>query len=279
MSRHCLISPAIAGLACIAPSFLTSVLLPACADVSTSFYTGVEATTGDFDFEEDTTVERLPIGASMTTGRLTIFVEAAYLHADGYVDAIQQSVASGYTGRLSRIAQLRGRQTAEPISASEPAQQTVSGWGDALLGASLRLAPAPSNAYAGLSVSATAPTGEEDTGLGAGEWTYAASLDGEKRWNAFFLRASGGGLMGETSKGAQAFASIGAGYDLTSRITSTLSLSWAQSPDDFSDDTAETALSAGISLPGDAYLSAYVLTGLTEVSPDIGGGITLSIAR
>ena len=275
MLRHYLIASVFGG------TFLLAA--PAFADVSSGFYVGAETTTGDYGFEADTAVERLPVGASLTAGRVTLFGEAAYLRADGFGDAIRQSTASGYSGRVSRLAQLRGRLADDVADADatveEPMQQTVSGWGDTLIGANLRLTPAQFGAHAGLTVSATAPTGDEETGLGAGEWTYAASLDGEKRWNAFFLRASGGGLIGESGGDARAFGSLAAGYDLTSRVTTALSLSWAEALDGYADDPSEAALSASYRLNNGIYLSSYVLTGLTDASPDIGGGISLSVSQ
>lgn len=253
--------------------------MPATAETPVSFYSGLSYTTGDYGLDEDTTVTRIPLGLSVDTGAITLFGEAAYISADGYVGAIQQ-----YTSG-SAVSRLRSRLGLGDATDNEI--QSVSGWGDMLFGASVRLTPSPADYYTGITITGSAPTGDEDQGLGAGDWSWSASLDGEKRWSDFTLGASLGGVyLGEDStsaadntetlKTSYAFASLRAGYDISPNVTTGLSLSWAQSSSEDFDDQMEAALTAGWRLNERVYLGSYASAGLTEASPDLGIGLTLS---
>ena len=74
--------------------------MPATAETPVSFYSGLSYTTGDYGLDEDTTVTRIPLGLSVDTGAITLFGEAAYISADGYVGAIQQYTSGSAVSRL-----------------------------------------------------------------------------------------------------------------------------------------------------------------------------------
>lgn len=275
MSRLISAAVSIAGCALLAAG--------AQAEPNVSFYAGSDITTGDYGLDEDTTILRIPLGANVSAGRATFFIEASYISADGYLAAIQQTTSPSDGALLSG---LRSRFVDGEVIIDET--ERVSGLGDTLLGVSFRLTPEAASYYAGVTLAATAPTGEEADGLGMGEWTGSGSFDLEKRWGRFTLSGSAGAVFLDDDEdvytiqnelveeeSSYGFGSISAGLDATERMTVRTGFYWTQSVVDSLDDQANASVSAYWTLTEAVGLSADLRAGLTDASPDFGTGVTL----
>ena len=152
---------------------------------SVTWGTGVFYTTGKYGYDEATDIVRIPLDVSVTAGRLTVFGELPWLYADGPAGAVAASQYGGFVTRYPRLNARLGL-TGEADSSS------VSGLGDATLGATARLTGKGGPTWAGLTVLATVPTGDEDKGLGTGTTDVSAELALEHRVGATALTGAAG---------------------------------------------------------------------------------------
>ena len=244
-----------------------------------TYSTGVFYTTGKYGYDEATDIIRIPFGASLTAGRVTLFGELPWLSSDGPAGAVPAT-------RLGTLA------TAYPRLASRIGDMEVStsadGFGDATLGGTMRLTPAGGPTWAGLTVLATVPTGDEDQGLGTGTTDWSAEGGLERRIGGLILSgAAGYTWLGDTDDIMSiegdplfledyAYARIGLRHDLPRGGMIGTTLGWSESADPALDDVVDAAVTWGRPVSGKVWLGTYVSAGLAGDGNDFGAGISLS---
>lgn len=126
------------------------------------------------------------------------------------------------------------------------------------------------------------PTASSSDGLGTGEFDAGVGVEGSKWFGDTYLlgeiiynyqgKAEGFGLKDYVSY------TLGAGYQLTATIKPMLMLKGATAPSTYSDNLLELQERAVWALSGTTSLDLYVSQGISDSSPDYGGGIAVIYA-
>lgn len=124
------------------------------------------------------------------------------------------------------------------------------------------------------------PTGSESKGLSNGETDYAVQANVDKYFGAFHLSAGlGYRWLGEprgVSYDNVTYGSIGAGYKFTQATSMGVSYDWATAAVNGSAKPQEISVFGSYRINDSYKLSAVLYGGLSNASPDVGGGITLN---
>lgn len=125
------------------------------------------------------------------------------------------------------------------------------------------------------------PTADEDRGLGTGEFDYGFGLEFDKQIPAnFFLFGDGsytviGSPSGQDLRNRPG-ASFGVGYKLTKALSVSSFIDWRRAVVRGKDDPTEIWGTLTYKLSPTISVSPHVFGGLTDGSPDFGGGIELA---
>jgi hypothetical protein len=124
------------------------------------------------------------------------------------------------------------------------------------------------------------PTGSESKGLSNGETDYAIQANVDKYFGAFNLSAGlGYRWLGEPS-GVKfdnvTYGSIGGGYKLSQAVSMGVSYDWATAAVKNSAKPQEISVYGSYRINDNYKLSAVLYGGLSNASPDVGGGLTLN---
>ena len=247
-----------------------------------TFGTGVFYSSGDYGFEDETRIIEVPFEAILTTGRFTFSAEVPWLHADGPADAANATRFGDAATRFPRLASLR-----DP--AEDPS--VVSGLGDASFAATARLTPDGSPLWAGLTLMATAPTGDEDEGLGTGASDLSADLALERTLGDFTVHGAAGYVWpGETDApppvlqpadliiSDYAFASFGAQYLTLSGQSFGAGAAWTEAASPDTEDVVEVSLSWAFPVSTGVRMGTYVAKGMAGDGSDVSAGLRLTFA-
>lgn len=124
-------------------------------------------------------------------------------------------------------------------------------------------------------VSLRFPTGDDEKGLGTGEFAVGVGIEVSKWLGDFYLYGEGiynfqgsGDLALKDYLGYEA----GVGFQVTDRFRPTLLVIGATSPSEFSSGIAEVRGKVNFRLTGRAGLEGYLATGIADASPDFGAG-------
>lgn len=229
-----------------------------------SVSTGFEYTSGDYGGLIDTDILYVPFTVKFETSKFQLRATAPWLRIEG-----PGSVVGGPDGGVV-IGPGGGGQTSE------------SGFGDIIVAATYNLYPSSSDSpmpYLELTGKVKIPTADENDGLGTGKADFTVQLDAFKAFGAFtpfatvgyrfrgnpelfdvndsFLFSAGG-----TTKLSEQM-SVGASYDFREAST------------DFSDNVSEISPFVVFKPNDDWSINAYGVFGLSDGSPDHGGGLQL----
>lgn len=253
---------------------------PAHAD-NVSFYSGVDYTSGDYGLDEDTSMLRVPVSVSADFGAVSVFAETAWVSVDGPAGAAanrQYGQLAAYAPRLADW--LARRETDED-------DDTSSGLGDSLFGATARLTPADALSWVGFTAAVSAPTGDEEEGLGTGTTDITLALDGETPIGLFDLYAGFGYAiledadLYEEDEAVEAFASVrdvafanlGARYHFESGPSVGMTLNWSQSAYEDNDDIVSVSMNGNVRLSDSVSLSVRAFRGLAGEGADSGASL------
>jgi hypothetical protein len=238
-------------------------------DMPTSYWTtslGFDYTTGKYGQSTSTNIFSVPFSIRCEWDRWTF---------QGTVPYIQVSGPAGVVQDIGLI--FRGR--------PRPTSRTESGIGDVVLSAGFALINEDDTQnlpHIDLTGKIKLGTADSDKGLGTGENDYSMQLDAYKAFGDFTPFATlGYRVMGDppgTDFRNILFGSAGASFRLVQSTTIGASLDWRQ--EIVRGGEAATELSAFIThrLDRSWKVQGYVLTGLTDASPDFGFGGIVSYA-
>jgi len=123
------------------------------------------------------------------------------------------------------------------------------------------------------------PTGDEEKGLGTGEFAAGVGMEVSKWFGEWYLYGEGIYNFQDSSDDLALKDYLGyeagVGFQVTDRFRPTLLVIGATSPSEFSTAIAEVRGKVNYRLTGRASLEAYLATGIADDSPDFGTGAAI----
>lgn len=239
---------------------------------------GFDYSSGKYGSDITTQIWSLPLGYAWRSDRWALRLTVPYLRVSG-----AGNVIPGLGGTGNSNPRGRGRNGQSPSVPGEPIEGTgsASGLGDVVASAAYALIADPTSGF-GLDVSGRIKfgTADADKGLGSGQNDFTLGLDAYQAfgdWTAF-----GGvnyAMLGDSEflQLEDVFgANVGASYKLSDAASWGLVYDYRQRAAELSDTRRELTGFYNHKVGATSKLQAYVLTGFSDGSPDLGGGLTLS---
>jgi hypothetical protein len=124
------------------------------------------------------------------------------------------------------------------------------------------------------------PTGDQDQGLGTGEFDIGAGIGAAKWFDRWYTFAEGRSIFqGSSSEfGLKDYATLEGklGYRMTERFLPTISLWWSTPPADDASELMEARLNGIYWIADDIFLEGYLGKGLSDETADFGAGLAVS---
>lgn len=247
--------------ACLPAAAVALMAQPALAEEEQgqwSFTSGIDYSTGDYGDEGDTDILFVPFSLGYSQGPWAAKVTVPWVQIKG-----PGSVIGGGDGGVV-------------VGGAEAIDD--SGLGDiwAQLSYSLESFPADYG-YLDLVGKVKFPTADEDKGLGTGEFDYTLQVDYFKPLGKLTPMATVAYKIKGDPEGSELdnvfFLSAGADYRLNETINFGATLDWQDASSSASDDSLEIFNYLGYRVNDANLLTFYSYIGLSDGSPDIGGGI------
>ncbi|WP_269523394.1 transporter [Coraliomargarita parva] len=222
--------------------------------------TGFDYSTGDYGDSEDTEILYLPVNLSYTTGPWMAKVTVPWVQIKGPGDV----VGAGDGGVV--------------IGGGNTEVDTQSGLGDIWTSLTYSVESIPSDLFfLDLVGKVKIPTADEDKGLGTGEFDYTLQADFFKSLGkltpmltlAYKIKTD----PDDYELDNVFYVSAGADYKLSDSLNVGATLDYQEASTDSSEDATEIFTYLGYRFDEDWRLTVYGYTGLTDGSPDIGGGL------
>lgn len=260
---------------------------------------GGDYSTGKYGSGESTNVFYLPLAATYETGAFTYRVTVPWIRVTGTGDIVPGGLGGsggGSTGGVGTFGcagdsrkgaskpedngPCAGVATTSTTSTSR-SRSTESGLGDIV-------AAATYNAFdggdTGFVVDLTGrikfATASESKGLGSGKTDYALQVNVDKKFNGPYVSFGlGYKWLGEprgVSYDNVTYGSLGGGYKFSKLTTVGVSYDWATAAVDGATRPQEVSVYASHYISDQYKLSGVIYSGLSDASPDVGGGMTLS---
>ena len=235
---------------------------------SLEFTTAVDYSSGDYGTGNDTDILYVPFSVKYRVDPWAFGLSLPYIQITGNGDVVGGSgtpivVGSGGGG-----------------GGGGGARTTNSGLGDVLASVAYSVYPG-SNWVVDLIGEIKIPTADETEGLGTGKFDYAVSTDIATtvgRWSPFatlgyrFLGNTGAAGLNNT-----AFASVGGTFELGKTWSAGAALDYSQASSDAGADSIEFSPFLTWTVTGRLGLNLYAVLGLSDGSPDTGGGLQLTL--
>jgi hypothetical protein len=239
---------------------------------------GFDYSSGKYGSDTSTEIWSMPIGYAWRNDRWALRLTVPYLGVSGAGNVIPGLGGTGNSNPRGRGR--NGQAPSVPVEAIE-SSGSASGLGDIVASAAYAVIADSARGF-GLDLSGRIKfgTADEDKGLGSGQNDFTLGLDAYQTagdWTAFgginyamlgdseFLQLDDvfGANVGASRKLGDA-ASFGVVYDYRQRAA------------ELSDTRRELTAFYNHRIGASAKLQAYVLTGFSDGSPDLGGGLSLS---
>lgn len=220
--------------------------------------TGVDYSTGDYNDSADTEMIYVPLGIGYQKNNWRGKISTGWLTIDGPGNVIDGGVVLPGTGTT----------------------RTESGLADTWVSLSLAIEAVPREiGYVDLTGKVKIPTADENKGLGTGEIDYAAQLDYMiPVGNLTPMLTAGYKVKGDPS-GVNLnnvfYLSAGADLRCTDSTHIGASLDYQEASTSGIDDPLDLFTYINHKLSDRWSLSPYIYVGLSESSPDVGGGLQL----
>ncbi|GAB3380463.1 transporter [Lysobacter fragariae] len=244
------------------------------AEDGMSLGVGVDYSSGDYGSDTTTKILSVPFTAKYTSGDWSFKASLPWMRVDG--DA---NVVPGLGEVININPHGRGRGNNIPPDPTAPTTGTTSGIGDLRLSATYSI-PTGNSWGVDLTGNVKVATADEDKGLGTGANDYGAAVDVYRDFNGTTLF---GGVsytvMGDSDfidVDSVAGANFGASWKVGGNHSLGLMYDWRQAASDGSDDRSE--ITGFYSLPTSeaSKLQVYATKGLSDGSPDWGGGVNFT---
>lgn len=245
---------------------------------ASSISAGFDYSSGKYGSDITTQIWSLPLAYGWRSDRWALKLTVPFLRVSG-----SGNVIPGIGGTGNSNPRGRGRNGQAPPAPGEPIESSgsASGLGDVVASAAYALIADPDSGF-GLDLSGRIKfgTADEDKGLGSGQNDVTVGLDAYQAhgdWTAF-----GGihyAMLGDSEylQLDDVFgANLGASHKLSDAASWGLVYDYRQRAAELSDTRSELTAFYNHKLGASLKLQAYVLTGFSDGSPDLGGGLSLS---
>lgn len=259
---------------------------------------GVDYSTGKYGSSSSTDVYYVPLNASYNAGRLTYKMTVPWISVTGDGSIVpggfagSGSGASGTIGTFGCAADSRkgaskpedngpcAGTTTTTTTTGTTKRTTQSGLGDIIAAAVFNVLDNPDGFVVDLTGKVKLPTASESKGLGSGKTDYAVQTNVDYHFGAPYASFGlGYRWLGEPS-GVDyknvIYGSFGGGYTLSDKAEIGLSYDWATAAVSGSSKPQEVSVFGSYRLSNSYKLSAVLYGGLSNASPDVGGGLTLN---
>jgi hypothetical protein len=277
---------------------------------------GGDYSTGKYGGSEKTEVHSVPITATYDSGPLTLRVSVPYLEVTGFGDVVvsglsgsggSTTVAGSSTvvtnvctttqdnrgtnsGSGSRVednvtvcttttSAVAASPTPTPITTYLRKKQTDRGFGDVTASAIYTLIDTDDWVF-DLTGKVKLPTGNESKGLSTGKTDYAVQANLDRYFGAPYVSVGLGYRWLGEPRGVNynnvSYGSVGGGYKLSQFASVGVSYDWATAVTRFSSKPQEVSVFGSYRINERYKLSAVLYAGLSNASPDAGGGVTLN---
>lgn len=244
---------------------------------------GADYTSGDYGGSDTTNILSVPLSLGYSRGRLGLKVTIPWIQVTGRGDVIP-----GVTTPVIDDNRRGALKEEDDIIASGGTPTTVtrrtteSGLGDVTAAASYALIDQPDGLRLSVTGKVKFPTADEKKNLGSGETDYTAQIDVDRPFGRLTPFVTVGyrwlGDNSEFELRNVLFATVGAAFKFTDYTSVDVSYDWGQAASRDGTPIGEVTLGLSHWLGDHWKLSAYVLKGVTDGSPDWGGGATVGYA-
>jgi Putative MetA-pathway of phenol degradation len=239
------------SLAVLAALASFAAAAPAQADDYVQISLGADYSSGDYGSTPDTTILALPVSVKVKQGDFFVRASLPYLHVDG-------PAVPGDGGALPG-----GPSTSR------------SGIGDLSLAVGYSL-PIGETTYFDVTGKAKLPTASESKGLGTGTTDFTAEGELTQVFGSTSVSLRGGRRFNGSSAAFplnDVWQAGGGIYHTTGPVTLGLDYDWREGALTTAPDRSEITGSIGYKLSDSFRLQGYGYTGLSDGSPNIGGGL------
>lgn len=257
---------------------------------------GADYNTGKYGTDVRTDVIYIPLTASYATGRMTYKLIVPWVSVTGNGTVTPSGFggsgegSSGGVG-LTCVADKQGRKnvtddcsnnnlgSSTNSTTSTTQRTTESGLGDIVAVATMNLID-NEDWVADVTGKVKFPTASESRGLGSGKADYALQANVDKYFGAPYVSMGlGYRWLGEptgVNLDNVVYGSIGGGYKLSDQVSAGVSYDWSTASSDGAPDPQEVSIYGSYKINDSYKLSGSLYAGLSNASPDVGGGLTLN---
>ncbi len=257
---------------------------------------GGDYSRGDYGSSESTNVFYMPFSAKYETGAFTYNLTIPWLRVTGPGDVVPGGFggAGGAASVGAVVCINKGKGNCNNGggtivsgggggggSTTTSTRSTESGIGDIVAAATYNAIDGGENGFV---VDFTGrikfPTASDSKGLGSGKTDYAVQVNVDKNFGGPYVSAGlGYKVLGEpdgVSFDNVIFGSLGGGYKLSKSTEMGVSYDWATAAVNGATRPQEVSIYCSHYLSDNYKISGVLYTGLSNASPDVGGGLTLS---
>jgi hypothetical protein len=263
---------------------------------------GGDYSTGEYGTNSSTNVFYMPFQANYETGAFTFGLTVPWIRVTGDGSIVPGGLgssgggSSGTAGTFGCLADNRKgaskpenngpcagvTNTTTTTTSTTSSRTTESGLGDIVAAITYNLL---NGGDAGFVIDLTGrikfPTANESKGLGSGKTDYAAQINVDKNFTGGVYLSAGLGyrVLGEPSGITYdnvTYGSLGGGYNFTKDTSVGVSYDWATAAVDGATSPQEMSVYASHFINDNYKISGVIYAGLSDASPDVGGGLTLN---
>ncbi len=250
---------------------------------------GGDYSKGDYGSSDSTNVFYMPFSAKYETGAFSYNLTIPWIRISGAGDIVPGgfSGAGGASGSGSVDCRKRGTGactnvvTTPSIISTTSSRSSESGIGDIVAAATYNALDGGDNGFiVDFTGRIKLPTASESKGLGSGKTDFAVQVNVDKNFNGPYVSTGlGYKILGEpngVSYDNVIYGSLGGGYKLSKDTSIGVSYDWATAAVDGATRPHEFSIYGSHSISDNYKLSGALYAGLSDASPDVGGGLTLS---
>jgi len=228
---------------------------------------GVNYSTGDYGTGQDVDIWSVPFTADLETGRWSLGLVVPYIVITSAGDVVGGTDAPVVTKKKKN---------------NQNKRTTESGLGDIVMSAGYAVLPGYDGApFVELVGKVKFPTASDSKSLGTGEFDYTFLADMSQTMGKLTPFATLGYRINGDPEGTDLnnifLASIGAVFELSEGLSAGAALDYRQATVDSADASLEISPYVSLSIRDAVSLDFNGVLGLTDGSPDIGGGLQLTI--
>lgn len=221
-----------------------------------SIGTGFDYSRGDYGFTTDTEMISVPLNVGYDSANWLLRLTVPWVNVKGPATVVN------------------GSATARPTTSSE------SGIGDTFVTATRRVGEVGGGVHVDVTARVKLPTADDGRGLGTGEFDYYGQIDLYRTFGSITPFAT----LGYRSLGDNAiyvlkdgpYAAAGAHFRASDATVISTSFDWRERLNATTDHSMEAAVYVTHDFDRRWQVMAYALKGMTNASPDFGGGLQVN---